>query len=213
MDFNLLDPNVSAYLHALVPERSEELQAMEAYADEHSFPIIGPVVGHLCYLLARSIGARQVFELGSGYGYSTAWFARAVQEAGGGKVFHTVWDEELSRRAREHLGKLGYDDVIEYRVGESIQALRDTPGTFDLIFNDINKEAYPESLTVIAERIRPGGMLIIDNMFLGGRIFDQDNQSDSVEGVRELTRQVTTSEDWAISIIPIRDGVLLAYRR
>lgn len=70
---------------------------MEAYAREAHFPIIGPTAGQFCYLMARAIGARRIFEMGSGFGYSTAWFARAVKENGGGTVFHVVWDEALTR--------------------------------------------------------------------------------------------------------------------
>src|SRR5688572_8287092 len=108
---NFLPDQVIAYLDALVPERPAELQKMEAYAEQHKFPIIGPACGHLCYQVARMIGARRIFELGSGYGYSTAFFARAVKENGGGVVHHVVWDEALSQRARTHLAALGYDGI------------------------------------------------------------------------------------------------------
>src|SRR6476469_11027510 len=108
----LIADNVRDYLEGLVPARHPELAAMEAYAREHDFPIIGPVVGHLCYQLARMIGARRVFEMGSGFGYSTAFFARAVADNGGGVVHHVVWDETLSRKARAELGALGFDDLI-----------------------------------------------------------------------------------------------------
>jgi predicted O-methyltransferase YrrM len=67
------------YLAALVPPREKELQAMEEFAEKSDFPIIGPACGYYCYQLARMIKARSVFELGSGYGYSTAWFAKAVR--------------------------------------------------------------------------------------------------------------------------------------
>jgi predicted O-methyltransferase YrrM len=82
------------YLDGLVPPRSPELQTMEAYAAEKGFPIIGPASGQLCYLTARLMGAHSVFEMGSGYGYSTAWFARAEQENGGGVVHRVVRNEE-----------------------------------------------------------------------------------------------------------------------
>jgi predicted O-methyltransferase YrrM len=158
------------------------------------------------------IGARRVFEMGSGYGYSTAWFARAVKENGGGTVHHVVWDEDLSRRARKHLGALGFDGIVEYRVGEAVQALREAKGAFDLIFNDIEKDAYPASLPVIAEKLRPGGVLIVDNMFWRARVFDKKDQSAGTQGVRELTRLITTDPGWIASIAPIRDGLLVAYR-
>lgn len=203
---------VERYLESLVPPRPPEMAEMEAYASSIRFPIIGPAAGQFCYLLARLHGARSVFEMGSGFGYSTAWFARAVKENGGGTVFHVVWDEALSQEARRHLGVLGLDDVIEYRVGEAVRVLRETDGPFDLIFNDIDKEGYPASLPVIAEKLRPGGLLIVDNMLRRGRIFDQADRSAETEGVRELTRRVTADRRWVSSVVPVRDGLLVAMR-
>lgn len=209
-----VDPasDVQRYLETLVPERPAELLQMEAYAREHAFPIIGPVAGHFCYQMARMIGARRVFEMGSGYGYSTAFFARAVQENGGGVVHHVVWDEALSARARRHLAALGVQDIVQYHVREAIETLESTDGPFDLIFNDIDKKDYPRSLPVIEAKLRPGGVLIIDNMLWHGRIFDTGDTSDHTEGVREFTRQITRSPRWTASLVPIRDGLIVAQR-
>lgn len=201
------------YLDGLVPERPSELQKMEAYADEHGFPIIGPSSGYLCYQIARMIGAKRIFELGSGYGYSTAWFAQAVQENEGGVVHHVVWDEGLSQMARDHLTKLGYADLIQYHVSEAVQALRATPGPFDLIFNDIDKTGYPDSLPVIEEKLRSGGVMIIDNMIWSGRVWDDSDQSDETVAIRTFTEQITTSPHWIASLIPIRDGLIMAFKK
>ena len=200
------------YLDALVPTRPAEMQAMEAEAERTDFPIIGPASGYFCYLLARLADARSVFELGSGFGYSTAWFARAVAENGGGIIYHTVWDEQLSSRARGHLAALGYAGLVRFHVGEAVQALRDAPGPFDIIFNDINKRGYPASLPIIRERLRPGGVLIADNTFWQGRIFDEDDRSEDTEGVRRFNELVAADPDWTASIVPIRDGLLVARR-
>lgn len=212
MSGKLMHQALEKYLERLVPPRPEQMQKMESVAQQSSFPIIGPVCGHLCYQIARMIGAERIFELGSGYGYSTVWFAKAVQENGGGTVYHVVWDKDLSQRAREHLRILGLESIVTYRVGEAVQTLRETPGQFDLIFNDIDKEGYPDSLPVIAGKLRPGGVLIVDNMLWQGRVFDPDDRSASTEGVRELTRLITTDPGWAASIIPVRDGLLVAYK-
>ena len=107
MSYELLPEHLSTYLEGLVPERLPEMQAMEAYAQKIGFPIIGSTSGQLCYQIARISGARRIFEMGSGFGYSTAWFARAVEENGGGEVYHVVWDVDLSKQARQHLGALG----------------------------------------------------------------------------------------------------------
>jgi caffeoyl-CoA O-methyltransferase len=209
----LIADAVRDYLERLVPPRQPELQAMEAYARERDFPIIGPVVGHLCYQLARMIGARRVFEMGSGFGYSTAFFARAVRENGGGMVHHVVWDEALSRKAATDLGALGFGDLVTYHVGEAIEVLNTQDGPFDLVFNDIDKHAYPASLPAIEAKLRAGGVLIVDNMLWSGRIFDSGDSSRDTNGIRELTRLLTASPQWITSVIPIRDGVVVALKR
>ena len=209
-----LSQPLGSYLDALVPARHPELESMEQWAREHRFPIVGPASGNLCYLVARMIGARQVYELGSGYGYSTAWFCRAVQENGGGAVHHVVWDEELSQRARGHLAALGYADLVRFHVGEAVQALiAEDDASFDLIFNDIDKDGYPMALPVIAAKLRPGGVLIIDNMLLRGRVFDTEASGADLEGVREFTRMITTDNAWITTLVPIRDGLIVARRR
>jgi predicted O-methyltransferase YrrM len=201
------------YLDGLVPPRRGELEQMEGYGKRTGFPIIGPACGHFCYLTARLIDARQVFEMGSGYGYSTAWFARAVQENGGGRVVHTVWDEDLSRRARGHLDAMGYEGIVEYRVQEAIGALRSSEGPFDLIFLDIDKEDYPEALEVIEAKLRSGGVLLADNLLRHGAVLDGRDRTPQTQGVRAITRRVMEGENWIASIVPMRDGLLLAYRR
>lgn len=211
---------VQEFLIDLVPTRGPEMQAMEKYAKKHNFPIIGPAAGYTCYQIARMIRAKSVFEMGSGYGYSTAWLARAVQENcarertnGCGVVHHTVWDEKLSKMATSHLSRLGFDHLIEYHIAEAVKTLRNTPGSFDLIFNDIDKEGYPDSLPVIKDKLRSGGVLIVDNILWGGRVFDEDEKSNSTESIREFTRLITTDSDWITSVTPVRDGLIIAYKK
>ena len=202
-----------------VINRQRHNQEMEDIAREKRFPIIGPVVGQFCYQTARMIGARQIFELGSGFGYSTAWFAKAVAENvafsgdGTGVVHHVVWDDVLSRQAQQSLKKLGYNQYVEYHIGEAVETLANTPGTFDLIFNDIDKEGYPASLPVILEKLRPGGVLIVDNMLWHGRIFNENDQDESTQGVREITQLLFESTEWIATLLPIRDGLIVAYKQ
>jgi caffeoyl-CoA O-methyltransferase len=208
----LIASQVAAYLDGLVPRRPPRLAELEAEARRTDFPIIGPATGHLCYLLTRLTGARHVFELGSGFGYSTAWFARAVKENGGGTVHHVVWDEELSRAARANLAALGLADIVRFHVGEAVATLTGAAGPFDIIFNDIDKHDYPKALDVIATKLKPGGLLLADNLLWSGRIFDGRDRSKDTRGIREFTRRVQADPRWISSVIPIRDGLLVAYR-
>jgi predicted O-methyltransferase YrrM len=201
------------YLTSLVPPREPVFREMEEYAEKNNFPALGPVCGYYCYQLARLTRATSVFELGSGYGYSTAWFAKAVRENGGGVVHHTVWDDRLSAMAKDYLARLGLDDLVEYHNAEAVETLRQTAGTFDIILNDIDKEGYPDSLPVIKSKLRPGGLLIIDNMIWHGQILDANDHEKSTEAIRRFTRDVTTDPDWIVSLTPMRDGLIVAYKQ
>ncbi len=204
---------VQDYLTSLVPPREPEMAKMEEYASSTDFPIIGPAAGYVCYQLARLVQARSVFELGSGFGYSTAWFARAVAENGGGVVHHVVWDKKLSNQAREHLAHLNYDGIVKYHVGEAVETLRHATGPFDIIFNDIDKKGYPASLPVIKSKLKQGGVLIVDNMLWHGRVFDAGDRTEDTAGVKALTEAITHDEDWIVTLNPVRDGMIIAYRR
>ena len=204
---------VQRFLNDIVPERDPEMQVMEKYAKENNFPIIGPAAGYNCYQIARMIRAKSVFEMGSGYGYSTAWFAKAVKENGGGVVHHTVWDEKLSKMAAGYLARLGFGELIEYHIAEAVETLQNIPGSFDLIFNDIDKEAYPTSLSLVKQKLRAGGVYIVDNALWSGRILDKDDQSASTTAIREFIRLITMDSDWIVSLLPVRDGLIVAYKK
>ena len=209
---NLVARRVAAYLDDLVPPRPARLAELEAEARRTGFPIIGPATGHLCYLLARLSGARRIFELGSGFGYSTAWFARAVKENGGGTVHHVVWDADLSRAARDNLGALGLADVVRFEVGEAVAALRRPAGPLDIVFTDIDKQDYLAALDVIVTKLKAGGLLLADNMLWSGRIFDAHDRTRATRAIREFTRRVQADPRWISAVIPVRDGLLVAYR-
>ncbi|UCG13133.1 MAG: O-methyltransferase [Deltaproteobacteria bacterium] len=213
MSDELISKQVKNYLDSLVPARPTELEAMELYAKENGFPIIGAACGYFCYQMARMINAKHIFELGSGYGYSTAWFAQAVKENGGGAVHHVVWDDGLSKKAQAHLAALGLGEIVQYHVGEAVQSLREMPGQFDLIFNDIDKHGYPDALPVIKEKLGRGGVLIVDNMLWGGSIFDDSDHSPDTQGIREFTRQITSDPTWIVTLVPIRDGLGVAFKK
>jgi predicted O-methyltransferase YrrM len=213
MPDSLFDPKLMPYLDSLVPPRDPVMQEMEKYAKEVNFPIIGTAAGYYNYLIARLIGARKVFELGSGYGYSTAWFAKAVEENGGGEVHHVVWSEELSAKARAYLGRLSFGKCVKFHVGEAVETLSKTDGPFDLMFNDIDKHGYPASIPVIKKKLRSGGVLLIDNMLWHGAIFDKNDKSKDTVGVHEVTRMLTEDPEFITTLIPIRDGMIMSWRK
>ncbi len=210
---DLFQPGLSMYLENLIPARPPILQEMEAYAGSKHFPIVGPVVGQLFYLLTRLGGARRVFELGSGFGYSTSWFAMGVRDNGGGEVYHVVWDEALSRSARGYLDRLGLTTLVHFRVNEAVEELRRAEGLFDVIFSDIEKDGYPASLPVMKEHLAPGGLMLVDNMFWRGRVLDPKVTDADTSAIRQFTNSVFADPDFVSTIVPLRDGVLMARKR
>jgi caffeoyl-CoA O-methyltransferase len=209
---DLFAPQVVDYLNELARHGDPVLERLETQAAETRFPIIGPPAGRFCYLVARMLGARRIFELGSGFGYSTIWFAKAVRDNGGGEVYHTVWDDALSQQARANVAEAGLSDIVRFQMSEAVAALRQAQGQFDIIFNDIDKEGYPDSIPVIKQFLRPGGVLIIDNMLWHGRLWDPSDRDPMTEGVRKVTQIIRDDPDFEFSLVPIRDGMITALK-
>ena len=111
-------------------------------------------------------------------------------------------------RIRRALGVSG--DEADRR--EAVAALKETEGVFDIIFCDIVKEQYPEALPVITEKLRPGGVLIADNAWWCGRVIHEADQSAPTEGMRVFTQELVNDPSWIVTFLPLRDGLLVAYR-
>lgn len=208
-------PEVEAYMRSLL-ERYDEpvLLEMEREGAERRFPIIGRLVGVTVELLARSVGARRVFELGSGFGYSAYWFARAVGP--GGEVHCTDGDPENEARAMDYLSRAGLADRIRWHVGDAVAALETADGWFDVIYDDIDKEGYPDAWRAARERIRVGGLYLCDNVIWSGRAFGMNVESDrdrvTGDAVALHNRMIAEDERYVSSIVPTRDGLMVALR-
>lgn len=207
----ITNPRIDDYLRALYEDGDPVRQEMEALARERRFPIVGPLVGRHLLQLARAIGAKRVFELGSGYGYSALFFARAVGE--GGTVHCTDISADNVRLAEGFLRRAGVWDRVTYHQEEAIAALRRVGGTWDIVYNDIDKEAYPETVDLAYERLRPGGLFITDNTLWSGRVLEgEDDGSRATAGIKEFTRRLFAHRGLLTSIYPVRDGVAVALK-
>jgi caffeoyl-CoA O-methyltransferase len=207
----LYSQELDRYIRDLLPDRPPVILEMETQAQKRDIPIVGPIVGTLLGLLAESIGARRVFELGSAIGYSTAFFARAVGPRG--RVFYTDSSADNAAEARGYLERLGLVDRVEMRTGEAVKLLQKSSGPFDVIFIDIDKEGYPAALEAAAPRVRPGGYLLADNVLWSGRVIDPAVSDAATGGIREFNRRLFARADFESVIVPLRDGVAIARRR
>ncbi|HEX6208102.1 MAG TPA: O-methyltransferase [Actinomycetota bacterium] len=210
---DIVNPEVERYLRELLDEDHPVAAEMEDRAEEHDFPIVGRVVGQTMEVLARSIGARRVFEMGSGYGYSAYWFSRAVGPEG--EVHMTEGDAENQRLALDYLERAGFADRVRSHVGDALELIDDTPGEFDVVFCDIDKHGYPEAWRKARERIRVGGLYLCDNVLWSGRVAQDDPEDRRPEwttAIREHNEAVARDERYRSTIVPTRDGVTVALR-
>ena len=209
-----VDPRIEAYMEERLRRYDEPvLLEMEAYADEHAFPIVGRNVGVTLELLARSVEAERIMELGSGFGYSAYWHARAVGPVG--EVHLTDGDPENEIKAAEFLRRAGLADRVQFYVGDAVTELEQLDDEFDVIFNDIDKDGYPAAWRAASERIRRGGLYICDNVLWYGRVAvpdPDDSRPGWTEAVLEHNRLVAEDERFVSTIVPTRDGVLVAIR-
>ncbi len=206
---NVLPERLDAYLSGLMPDRDEILTEMEGFAKDHRVPIVGPLVGRVLHQLALLKGATRVFEMGSAIGYSTIWIARAIGEEG--KLYYTDGSEENAVRARDYLARAGISDRVEVMVGDALALLEQTEGSFDMIFNDVDKHDYPRVFDLALPRLRQGGLLITDNVLWSNRVLEPSGDPDT-EAIQEYNRKANESSDVWTTIIPIRDGVSVSLR-
>jgi predicted O-methyltransferase YrrM len=206
---------IEDYIRGLLARHDEPVVLeMEAEAEKKGFPIVGRMVGVVLEILARSIGARRVFELGSGYGYSGYWFARAVGPAG--ELHLTDGDPENEKKAQNYLSRAGLWDPVRFHVGDAVTSLNATAGDFDIVYCDIDKEGYPEAWGAARNRIRRGGLYICDNTLWSGRVTEgydeEDRRPEWTKAIKEMNQAVASDLDYLATILPIRDGVMVALR-
>ncbi len=202
-------PEVNTYLSQVNPPTDPIILEMEGSGRERGFPIIGPEVGRLCELLARSIGARSVYEMGSGFGYSTWWFSRAVGESG--SIVHTDGSQQLSDEAQQWMTRSGVVDRVRFEVGDARDLIAKEDGPFDVIFCDIDKEGYPQALELARPRLRSGGLLIVDNTIWSGRVALPDPDETTV-AIQQFNDAAAAAPDLLTVILPLRDGVSVSLK-
>jgi caffeoyl-CoA O-methyltransferase len=211
---DIVDPRVEAYMEERLRRFDEPvLLEMEAHAEERGFPIVGRNVGVTLEVLARSVEAKRIMELGSGFGYSAYWHARAVGPDG--EVHLTDGDPENATKAVDHLKRAGLADRVEFHVGDAVTVLDSLEDELDVIFNDIDKDGYPAAWRAASDRVRLGGLYVCDNVLWYGRVAvddPDDTRPRYTEAVLEHNRLIAEDERFVSTIVPTRDGVMVAIR-
>ncbi len=204
----ITNPDIERYMSDLLPARDQVLAEMETYATENNIPIVGPAVGRFLAALAMMTKATRIFELGSAIGYSTIWFARAAGPQA--EVHYSDGSPENAERARRYFERANVASSIRIHVGDALTALASTPGSFDLIFNDVDKDGYPAVLAAVPDRIRTGGLFVTDNTLWHARVLEPKEATD--KAVCAFNRELFNSQKFYTTQVPIRDGVSVGIR-
>ncbi len=182
---------------------------MEEMAREKNIPIVGRQVGSFLYQLAITINAKRIFELGSAFGYSAYWFAKAAGIDG--QVYFTDLSKDNVLLAKDFIKLVGFEERIHINLGDGALILDESSGEFDIIFNDIEKEDYPQVIDRAYKKLRTGGLFIADNVLWHGRVISED-KSPATEGVREFTKLLMSHKGFYTTIVPIRDGLSISVK-
>jgi caffeoyl-CoA O-methyltransferase len=206
---DIVHGNIVEYLLNVTPERDVILEEMERYALERGFPIVGPLVGRMLYFFSRSMNAKSILELGSGYGYSACWFAKAIGKEG--EITCTEGNPENVERAREYFRRGKIATKVNFLVGDALKLVDSLEGPFDIIFNDLDKHQYPKAFRKAVPRLRKGGLLISDNVLWSGKILDKKPDADTA-GILTYNRLIHSSKELFSTIIPLRDGLAISLK-
>jgi caffeoyl-CoA O-methyltransferase len=204
----ITDPHIEQYMRDLLPPRDEVLAEIEAYAAERHIPIVGPAVARFLSSLVMMTKAKRIFELGSAIGYSTIWLARAAGPDA--EVHYSDGSPTNAERARGYFERAGVASRIHIHVGDALTALSSVSGSFDLIFNDVDKDGYPAVLEAVPDRIKTGGLFVTDNTLWHGRVLDPREATD--RAVCLFNQRLFDSPQFYATQLPIRDGVSVGIR-
>ena len=206
----ITNPKIEKYMSTLLENRPSIFKELEEYAQEINFPIIEPLVGRLLNQYAHVLKARRILELGSGFGYSALWFSEGMDEQT--EIICTDFEKNKKKLAMNYFEKAKTKTKIDFKLGDALEILDTLEGEFDIIFNDVEKEDYPEAFRRSVPKLRKGGVLITDNTLWYGKVANNEEQDYQTEGVREYNRLAFSDKRVISMIIPLRDGITISLK-
>ena len=209
---------MTAALHRYAVEHSERDDVLRDLAEETdglggvAVMMMAPEQGALTTLLVRAIGARRALEIGTFTGYGAISIARGLPDDG--HLLALDVNEEWTAIARRYWERAGFADRIELRLGPALETLEslsaDDP--FDFAFIDADKESYPAYYEEAVRLLRPGGLMMIDNVFRQGTVLDPEDEEPPTVAIRELNDRVASDDRVFSAMVGIADGITLALK-
>jgi predicted O-methyltransferase YrrM len=178
-------------------------------------PLVDAEVGALLQVLARSVKATRILEIGTAIGYSGIWLARALPPDG--MLVTMEFDEARAREARDNFARAGVADRVSVVVGDAQLKLAKVSGPFDLIFQDGDKKLYTPLLERLVALLRPGGLLVTDNVLWDGEVVpgfqpSPHHSPDQTQAIIEYNQRLAAHPALMTSTVPLRDGVSISVK-
>ncbi|KZN23941.1 methyltransferase [Haladaptatus sp. R4] len=200
------------------PPEDDVLRAMEARAERDGFPTVGPEVGRTVALCTRLTGARTVLELGSGFGYSAYWIARALPADG--SVTLTERDEGLLDAARSYFERGDLLDKAIFEHGDALEIAEAQDGPFDLVVLDHDTADYVRGFETVRKLLAPGGTIVTDNVAVYDDVHTPENvlatldgepaPNDRVRVVAAFLERVHADPEFETYVLPVDEGVAIS---
>jgi caffeoyl-CoA O-methyltransferase len=214
-----LDDDLHRYIVEHGVRRDDVLRRVQAETEamgDVAAMQVAPDQGAFITLLCRLVGAREAIELGTFTGYSTICIARGLDA--GGRLVSCELSEEYAETAARNIEAAGVADRVEIRIGPAADTLAAIPEreVFDFAFIDADKPGYPDYYELVLARLRPGGLVMVDNVLAGGAVADGEASSfapESLAAIRELNERIAGDERVDVAMLGVADGVTLARKR
>ncbi|GAA3006895.1 O-methyltransferase [Actinokineospora diospyrosa] len=214
---DIVSPALSDYLlaHSSQPDDLLRELAAETAAEfpDSAQMQISHDEGELLTMLVRLVGARTAVEVGVFTGYSSLCIARGLPATG--TLLACDVSEEWTKIARRYWDRAGVADKIDLRIAPALDTLRELPEapTIDFAFIDADKTGYLSYYTELVPRLRPGGLIVLDNVLQSGRVVDPAATDRNTVAIREVNAQVAADPRVEVAMLPVRDGITLARKR
>ena len=214
---DLIDPTLDTYLLSHVTPADDVLRDLAEETRAATGRAAGMQISHdegaFLTMLTRLTGAKLAVEVGTFTGYSSICIARGLST--GGKLIACDVSEEWTSIARKYWQRAGVEDRIDLRIAPAVETLKALPtdAAIDFAFIDADKPGYPQYYEEILPRLRPGGVIALDNMFQGGRVLDPADDNPSTTTIRDLNDSLPRDDRVDAVLLAIRDGVMLVRKR
>ena len=192
------------------PHLAAVAASTRAFSQRHEY-LIDEVVSRFLTMLVAVSGARRILEIGTFTGYSAMSMADAVPRDG--HVTTLEIDPAHAAKAREHVAAAGLSDRVTIMEGPALESLAGLEGPYDLVFIDADKPGYPAYYEAVVPLVRPGGLIVADNVLRGGHVLDEGADDAGVRAMQAFNDRVAADPRVECVMLTVRDGLTLIRRR